>query len=91
MSLAPPALRALVREGALPADDAARLAVVQALLERDVPVTHGPASPAAAGDAITLVLDRFGGAPPADEERTRYADLDGLDAAGLAALVDDVR
>jgi Pyruvate/2-oxoacid:ferredoxin oxidoreductase delta subunit len=81
-----------MRGGAIEAGGDARVAWLRALLDRGVPVSYGV--PEAASDhdeGLTLVLDRFGGAPPLDEGRTRYADVDGLDAEGVAARVDELR
>jgi Pyruvate/2-oxoacid:ferredoxin oxidoreductase delta subunit len=92
MTPASPAVRAVVREHGLPMDAGARLSLLQMLLERGVPVTRAGAMPTSATDGgVTLVLDRFDGSAPPDERATRFADLDRVDAAGLAALVDDIR
>lgn len=86
-------VRAAAKAGAGASSANTPVELLQALLEKGVPVSHGVPEEAASAPegGVTLVLDRFGGAAPDDEGRTRYADIDGLDAAGLAARVDDVR
>ncbi len=63
-------------------------ALLQALLDKGVPVSRGVGAPATPADGITLVVDSFSGTPPADDARTRYADLDRLDPAGVPAWVE---
>jgi Pyruvate/2-oxoacid:ferredoxin oxidoreductase delta subunit len=87
MTPATPRVRAVVRDAALASGDG--LPLLQALLEKGVPVTRGDR--AADGDGVTLVVDRFAGSPPADDERTRYADVEGLDATSIAERVDALR
>src|SRR5688572_6733988 len=62
-------------------------ALLQALLEKGVPVSRG-LSTSTPVDGITLVFDHFSGAPPADDDRTRYADLDRADPAGVPEWIE---
>lgn len=90
MTPAGAAVRAIVRQGATGVGVHAD--VFQALLERGVPVTClGAGAPVPDGETVTLVVDRFGGSPPADEGYTSYADADTIDSAGIASRVDELR
>jgi len=89
MTPATPRVRAVVRDAALAAGDG--LALLEALLEKGVPVTRGDHLADESNDDVTIVFDRFAGSPPPDAERTRYADVDGLDANAIAERIDALR
>ena len=86
------AVRVVMRAGAIESAGDASVEWLRALLDRGVPVSHGGPDALAGGEeGVTLVLDRFGGAPPPDDGRMRYADVQDLDVDGLATRVDDLR
>ena len=84
-----PQVRAVVRPAALAATNG--VALLQALLEKGVPVSSGEGAANGSGDGVTIVLDCFAGSRPEDDARTRYTDVNGLDPASIAERVDALR
>lgn len=65
--------------------------VVRALLEAGVAVSRPPVRDPAGAGGPAIVVDRFGGAPPADAAGTRYLDLDIAGAGAVNARLDEIR
>jgi NAD-dependent dihydropyrimidine dehydrogenase PreA subunit len=88
-------VRVVIQEGGsgAPLDAAERHDLVRGLLEKGYPVScvgSSAAAPPATG--TTLVLGRFAGrAAPEEGETLKVRDLDSMEDAGLAALLDEVR